>query len=70
MPGLHTYMVQRHRMHIGFPLTFSNGERIMAILVSEPVAGLATEMDVTVLVELPKAPGEQDPAAGRKPKDS
>lgn len=49
---LRTYMVQRHRMRIGHPLTFSDGERIVAVLSSEPVAGLPSEVDVTVLVEL------------------
>ena len=52
-PVLHTYMVQRHQMRIGSPLTFSDGERIVSVLSSSPVPGLRSEIDVTVLVELP-----------------
>ncbi len=52
----HTYMVQRHRMRFDWPLTFSDGERIVAVLKSEPAAGSRTDIDVTVLVELPGAP--------------
>ena len=29
-PVLHAYMVQQHQMRPGFPLTFSDGERIVA----------------------------------------
>ena len=49
----HTYRVQRHRMRLNWPLTFSDGERIVAVLSSELAAGVHVEMDVTVLVELP-----------------
>ena len=59
---LHTYMVQRHRMRIGTPLTFLDGERIVAVVASEPVPGLPMDVDVTVLVELPERP--QREAAG------
>ena len=54
-PVLHTYQVQRHCMRVGFPLTFSDGERIIAVLSSSPAlsCGGATDIDVTVLVELP-----------------
>ena len=55
-PALHTYMVQRFRMRPGWPLTFSDGERIVAVLRSEVVPGGATtpdDMDVIVLVEMP-----------------
>ena len=54
--GKHTYRVQRHRMRLDWPLTFSDGERIVAVLKSEPVAGVP-EVDVTVLVELPGSTG-------------
>jgi hypothetical protein len=52
---LHTYMVQQHQMRPGFPLTFSDGERIVAVLSSSPVPGYGRtgDIDVTVLVELP-----------------
>lgn len=54
-PGmpLHTYMIQRHRMHVASPLTFLFGERIVAVVSFEPVPGLPMQLDVTVLVELP-----------------
>lgn len=54
-PVLHTYQVQRHCMRVGSPLTFSDGERIVAMLSSSPALsyGGATDIDVTVLVELP-----------------
>ena len=44
-PALHTYMVQRFRMRPGWPLTFSDGERIVAVLRSEVVPGGATTPD-------------------------
>lgn len=51
---LHTYMVQHHRMRIGSPLTFSDGERIVAVLGSVPVPGTGgLDVGVTVLLELP-----------------
>ena len=52
---LHTYRVQSHCMRVGSPLTFSDGERIVAVLSSSPALsyGGATDIDVTVLVELP-----------------
>jgi len=54
-PVLHAYQVQRHRMRVGSPLTFSDGERIVAVLSSSPALsyGGTTDIDVTVLVELP-----------------
>lgn len=54
-PGLHTYMVQRHRMRVGHPLAFSDGERIVAVLSSSATPGTAgLDVDVTMLVELPE----------------
>jgi hypothetical protein len=55
-PVLHSYMVQRHTLRIGWPLRFSGGERIVAVLSSEPQNGL--DILVTVLVELPD-PGQE-----------
>jgi hypothetical protein len=54
-PVLHTYQVQRHRMQVGWPLTFSDGERVVAVLSSSPAGTYQgkTDIDVTVLVELP-----------------
>ena len=49
---LHTYMVQRYRVRVGWPLRFSDGERIIAALGSEPVPGSPADLDVTVLVEM------------------
>lgn len=51
-PGLHSYMVQQWTMRVGYPLRFSDGERVVAVMGSEPVPGTA-DMVVTVLVELP-----------------
>ena len=57
----HTYRVQRHRMRLDWPLTFSDGERIVAVLASEPAAGSNVDMDLTVLVELPGGtPGSRE----------
>jgi hypothetical protein len=64
MSGLHTYMVQRFRMRPGRPLTFSDGERIVAVLRSEVVPGgvsTSDDMDLIVLVEMPGSPS---PARG------
>jgi hypothetical protein len=51
-------MVQRHQMQVGWPLRFSDGERIIAVLSSQLSArsvaeGTNTEIQVTVLVEMP-----------------
>jgi hypothetical protein len=57
-------MVQRFRMRPGRPLTFSDGERIVAVLRSEVVPGGVTtpdDMDMIVLVEMPGSPS---PARG------
>lgn len=54
---LHTYMVQRYRVRVGHPLRFSDGERVVAVLGSEPVPGVPLDVDVTFLVEMP--PGYQ-----------
>lgn len=57
--GLHTYMVQRLRMRANSPLTFSDGERIVAVLRSEVVPGGVSQsdsVDVLMLVELPATP--------------
>ena len=54
--GLHTYTVMRVRMKPGRPLTFSDGERIVAVLRSDVVHGGVSEsdqMDIVALVELP-----------------
>lgn len=51
-PPQHTYMVQQWRMQIGSPLTFSVGERIVAVLSSEPMP-LTGQIEVTMLVEVP-----------------
>ena len=57
----HTYRVQRHRMRLDWPLTFSDGERIVAVLSSELAAGSNVDMDLTVLVELPGGtPGSRE----------
>lgn len=45
-------MVQQWRMQIGSPLTFSVGERIVAVLSSEPMP-LTGQIEVTMLVEVP-----------------
>lgn len=52
---LHTYMVQRHRMRVGSPLTFSDGERVIAVLSSSHAGTFQgqTDIDVTMLVEVP-----------------
>lgn len=50
---LRTYMIQQHRMTVGSPLTFSRGERVVAVLSSDAVPGLPAILDVTVLVEMP-----------------
>ena len=55
--GLHTYTVQRFRMKPDRPLTFSDGERIIAVLRSDVVLGGAYEsdmIDIVALVELPR----------------
>ncbi len=52
----HTYAIQIHRMRLDHPLTFSDGERIVAVLdsaLSPRVRGMPIDVDVTVLVELP-----------------
>ncbi len=55
---LHTYMVQRHTMRVGSPLTFSDGERVVAVLSSSYAGSYQgqTDINVTVLVELPQPP--------------
>jgi hypothetical protein len=53
VPELHTYMLQRYTMRVGHPLRFSDGERIVAVVHSEPVAGKPLDVQVTVLVEMP-----------------
>lgn len=53
---LHTYRLDRHRMSVGSPLTFSDGERIIAVVSSEPAAGRGPDVDVLMLVELPVPP--------------
>jgi hypothetical protein len=55
---LHTYTVMRVRIKPGRPLTFSDGERIVAVLRSDVVpggVGNSDMMDVVALVELPRA---------------
>jgi hypothetical protein len=54
---LHTYRVETHRMRVNSPLTFSDGERIVAVLSSSHAGTYQgqTDIDVTVLVELPSA---------------
>lgn len=53
----HTYMVQRHWVRIGLPITFSDGERVVAVLESRPLdrEGVDEDLHITVLVELPQA---------------
>lgn len=54
-----TYAVWRLRMVIGSPMTFAGGERVVGVLGYEPVAGLSSCVDVTMLVELPtQQPGD------------
>lgn len=50
---LHTYMIQRWTMKIGHPIRFSDGERVIAVLGSEPVPLKSDEIRVTFLVEMP-----------------
>lgn len=52
-PQLHTYMLQRHTMSLDWPLRFSDGERIVAVVSSVPVLLSPLEVVVTVLVEMP-----------------
>ena len=62
---LHTYTVMRVRMKPGAPLTFSDGERIVAVLRSDVAYGGATGsdcVDVVALVELPQ--GAPSPGGG------
>ncbi len=61
--GLHTYTVQRHQMRVGWPLRFSDGEHIVAVLSSKPVPLSRADIEVTVLVEMP--PG-YDPEEARQ----
>jgi hypothetical protein len=68
--SLHTYMVQRYQMRIGWPLRFSDGERIIAVLSSEPVPLSPHDLDVTVLVEMPagyRPPDRLNPGRKQKP---
>jgi hypothetical protein len=60
-------MVQRHRMRIGWPLRFSDGERIVAVLSSELVPLSRTDIDVTVLVEMPAGYDPEEARKERKP---
>lgn len=55
-PAPHTYTIQRHTMRLDWPLTFSDGERVVAVLSSEPVPIRPLDWIVTVLVELPANP--------------
>jgi hypothetical protein len=50
---LHTYMLQRHTMRLDWPLRFSDGERVVAVVDSLPVPLSPLEYVVTVLVEMP-----------------
>jgi len=52
-PQLHTYMLQRHTLSLDWPLRFSDGERIVAVVSSVPVPLSPLEHVVTVLVEMP-----------------
>ncbi len=49
----HTYMIQRHWVKQGWPLRFSDGERVIAVLDSVPDGVEPGEVHVTFLVELP-----------------
>ena len=53
--NLHTYMVQQWTLKIGHPIRFSDGERVIAVLATEPVDYPEPEdnIRVTFLVEIP-----------------
>lgn len=55
---MHTYTVMHVYMQFERPLTFSDGERIVAVLESKPsLANPHGMVELTVLVELPATAG-------------
>ena len=63
MAELHTYMIQSCTMRPGWPLRFSDGERVVAVLESAPALGSDTDMYVMFLVEMPAGYIPPDPEA-------
>ena len=53
---IHTYKIVRYRMQMNYPIRFTDGERVIAVVSLEPAEFPEPEgdMDVTFLVEVPE----------------